>query len=279
MKIYNYLLKKKLINKKNIIKISNELRDIKIPAYKDIKSNIIFLKKNIRNTEYYKNSINILGKYSLDDYTRRYKTFKKLFKNKDVLDFGCGNGIFLKKIKDAKSYNGVELNLSNINFIKRNIKKINIKDNIEKFDKKFDIVTLFHVLEHLDNPIVYLKKIKNKLKKKGRIIIEVPSSKDILINNKFLNNNFLKFTLWSEHLMLHTKKTLITFLKDAGFKKIKVSYFQRYNLNNHLYWILFNKPSGHKRFKLVRNKKILNYYNKILVSNELTDTLLAEAIK
>jgi len=45
MKVYNYLLKTKLINKKNIIKISDELRDFKIPAFKDIKSNIIFLKK------------------------------------------------------------------------------------------------------------------------------------------------------------------------------------------------------------------------------------------
>lgn len=254
------------------------MRDFKIPAFKDIKSNIIFL-KNIHNEKYYKNVKNIRGKYSLDDDKRRYIKFKRLFKNKDILDFGCGDGGFLKKIKNAKSYNGVELNLFNVNFIKKNIKKINIKENIEKFDKKFDVITLFHVLEHLNDPIVYLKKIKNKLNNKGRIVIEVPSANDILINHKFLNNNFLKFTLWSEHLMLHTKKSLITFLKDFGFKKIKVSYVQRYNLNNHLYWFLFNKPSGHIIFKVVRNKKILNYYNKILVSNKLADTLLAEAIK
>jgi len=91
----------------------------------------------------------------LDDDKRRYIKFKRLFKNKDILDFGCGDGGFLKKIKNAKSYNGVELNLFNVNFIKKNIKKINIKENIEKFDKKFDVITVFHVLEYINDPIVY----------------------------------------------------------------------------------------------------------------------------
>ena len=51
--IYKELIKLKIINKSNLVKISNQTRDKKIPVYKDLKSKVIFLEKYTTNTKYY----------------------------------------------------------------------------------------------------------------------------------------------------------------------------------------------------------------------------------
>ena len=61
------------------------------------------------------------------------------------------------------------------------IKKIHILDNINSFKHKFDVITMFHVLEHIPYQIDTLKVLKSKLKNKGKIIIEVPHAEDFLI--------------------------------------------------------------------------------------------------
>ena len=137
---------------------------------------------------------------------------------------------------------------------------------------------MFHVLEHLPNPIQILKNLKNRLERKGRIIIEVPSSHDFLF--KFENlKNFRKFTFWSEHLILHTETSLNKFLKIAGFKNIKISHFQRYNLANHVGWFLSGKPGGHERHENLFSGEINENYKKFLEKNKTTDTLIAIASK
>jgi 2-polyprenyl-3-methyl-5-hydroxy-6-metoxy-1,4-benzoquinol methylase len=56
------------------------------------------------------------------------------------------------------------------------------KGSIEqiKSNEKFDLIILSHVLEHLLNPSVFLKKIKSILSDNGILYIEVPSLEGIL---------------------------------------------------------------------------------------------------
>ena len=136
---------------------------------------------------------------------------------------------------------------------------------------------MFHVLEHLPNQIDILKKLKNNLRKNGKIIIEVPSANDLLISLEDLKS-FKKFTFWSEHIVLHSKNSLNKILKNAGFKNIKIINFQRYNLNNHLGWFLKDKPGGHF-FKDIFDEKLNTAYEEFLVRKNKTDTLIAIANK
>ena len=62
----------------------------------------------------------------------------------------------------------VEIRPECINYIQTNIKKINVFENINSFEKKFDVITLFHVLEHLPYQIKTLKVLKSKLRNKGK---------------------------------------------------------------------------------------------------------------
>jgi 2-polyprenyl-3-methyl-5-hydroxy-6-metoxy-1,4-benzoquinol methylase len=296
--IIKELIKLKLISKTNLITLFNKTRDKRIKVKKDLKTNIIFLEKclttgryyylrkhnhenkdkkklerNIVNNEIFYNNIHIP---IINDDLRRTILFEKYLKNKDILDFGCGGGGFLKNLINYKSLSGVELSKDCINYIKKNIKKINISNDINSFDKKFDVITMFHVLEHIPQQIKILKILKSKLKKKGKIIIEVPNAKDFLILQDDLQE-FKSFTFWSEHLILHTFKSLKIFLLKAGFKNIKIEYYQRYNFSNHLHWFLKRKPRGHYLYKNSISDKLNLSYCKNLKKLGQTDTLIAIA--
>ena len=98
-----------------------------------------------------------------------------------------------------------------------------------------------------------------KIKKGGKIIIEVPHAKDILISY-FNLESFKSFTFWSEHLILHTRESISRFLTVAGFKDVEVFGIQRYPLANHFYWLKEGKPGGHNILTDLNNKDINNQY-------------------
>ena len=287
--IYKLLLEYKLIKNKNLSVFSNQTRDDKnLKSFIDKSTNIIFLEK-IKTENYYENKNTYkkdektiktrdgkLKVHLLKDSLRIIKQFKKNIKNKIILDFGCGTGEFLyNSQKIFKKGFGIEPDKSRIQYSENNKIKFfrNIKE-IEKLDLKFDSIFLFHVFEHLINPIEILIQLKSKLKKNGILIIEVPHANDLLLS-KLRLKSFVNFTLWSEHLILHTKRSLKCFLEKAGFKKNKIFFYQRYNLNNNIGWILYDKAGGHFFFKKLFNKKTNNQYGDILIKNEYTDTIFS----
>ena len=282
-----------------MITLSNRTRDKKIKVIKDLKTKIIFLEKHITTNEYYSlskyndddrkfldksikkianlktSSGNIKIPLIEDDY-RRAVQFEKNLKNKDILDFGCGWGGFLRYVKNYKSLSGIELRNECINYIQKNIKKIDISDNLNSFDKKFDIITIFHVLEHIPYQIKTLKLLKSKLKNNGKIIIEVPHAEDFLILQEELKE-FKNFTFWSEHLILHTYKSLKSILLKAGFKSVNIQYYQRYDFSNHLGWFLKRKPGGHNFYKEIISDSLNSSYCENLKKLGQTDILIAIA--
>jgi 2-polyprenyl-3-methyl-5-hydroxy-6-metoxy-1,4-benzoquinol methylase len=291
--IFLELTRLKLISKLNLITLKNETRDKKIKVIKDLKTKIIFLEKYITSDNNYKDYLRKEKKIDkkktqiklfsgniripiIDDDYRRASQFKKYFKNKDILDFGCGWGGLLSNIKNYKSLSGVELRKECVHHIKNNILNINVSDNIDSFGKKFDLITMFHVLEHMPFQIDTLKILKSKLKNKGKIIIEVPHAEDFLILQDELKE-FKNFIFWSEHLILHTCKSLKTILSKAGFKKINIQYYQRYDFSNHLGWFLKRKPGGHNFYKELISDKLNSSYCENLKKLGQTDTLIAIA--
>ncbi len=297
--IINELKNLQLISESSLTVLNKKTRDKNIRVIKDLNSKVIFLEKCITSKNYYsslnykdqdkkilkksKNKITSIKLSSgniktsvIEDDHRRATQFKKLLINKNVLDYGCGWGGFLRNSKNYKSLSGVELRKECINFIKKNIPKINISNNVNSFNKKFDIITMFHVLEHIPYQVKILKLLKSKLKPKGKIIIEVPHAEDFLILQKDLQE-FKDFTFWSEHLILHTFKSLKCILLNSGFKKIDIQYFQRYNFSNHLGWFINRKPGGHNFNKNIVSHKLNLSYCENLKKLGQTDTLIAIA--
>lgn len=206
-----------------------------------------------------------------EDDERRYQMTQKECRSKKVLDFGCGFGGYLSRIQSVSDYcAGVEL--GNEEKVYLNSKGITCKRDIDEYEESFDVVTLFHVLEHLENPKLWLEKIASHVKEGGRLIIEVPNANDALLT-LYKNKAFADFTYWSAHLILYTEETLKRLILSTGkFRPVKLDFYQRYPLSNHLYWLAYGKPGGHI-FKLFNDPVLSKAYSRVLKEEKLSDTI------
>lgn len=108
--------------------------------------------------------------------------------SKTILDIGSGTGDFLVACKNnGWQVIGIEPNDKARNFA---LQKMNLSNSIQnpfftsveeliekEINKKFDIITMWHVLEHVPNLENYIIHLEKLLKPKGRLIIAVPNYK------------------------------------------------------------------------------------------------------
>ena len=294
--IISDLKKLKLYNKSSIKILQNYTRNGKVNVLKDTKNKFLFLEKTLTSSDnYYLNKYHKIfpnkkiwkqtyyGKRikikKLNENFKRFKFLKKNIINKKVLDFGCGYGEFANKISShtKKTYVYEKSEICK-KYIKDNFKKISVLNSLSDFDNFFDSIILIHSFHYLTEPLKYLHFLKKKLKSRGKLIIEVPSSNDILLS-KFDLKEFKDFTFCIENLIWHNNITLKKFLKKAKFKKLRIYPYQRHNLNNHLGWLMYGKPGGHEYLKSFCSKKQLKDYEFFLKKNNFSDTLIAIAEK
>lgn len=150
----------------------------------------------------------------------------ELIKNKSVLDVGSVGqsqkyGLWSLMKKQAKSLLGIDIEDSNDKDI--------VKGNIEnyKFNKKFDVVIAGDLIEHLDNPGMFLDNINKCMHKDSILIITTPNAKWFTV---ILKPN-------PTHTLWHDKYTLSYLLNKHKFK---IEYF-RYYPGNKLYYNLVKR--------------------------------------
>jgi 2-polyprenyl-3-methyl-5-hydroxy-6-metoxy-1,4-benzoquinol methylase len=206
--------------------------------------------------------------------SRRADEFKEYIENKVWVDIGAGVGELVTLLKDTAA-EAVAVEINNIHredILARGIQCYKYIEDLP--NNHFDTITLFHVFEHFDKPLENLQRICEKLKVGGTLIIEVPHARDALIT-QYQHQPFINFTLRSDHLVLHTKESLLKFLEVAGLKDISVEGYQRYGLANHLYWLQHDKPGGHEHFSHLTTDQLDCEYASSLKAMDATDTLIA----
>ncbi|MCM8805113.1 MAG: class I SAM-dependent methyltransferase [Candidatus Omnitrophica bacterium] len=210
----------------------------------------------------------------------RLKRIKnELTKKTKLLEIGCGTGAFLKTISPyVNNVFGIEPDDESRQWIKEKL-NFDVVSDIENLDKgeKFDMVVMFHVLEHLPDPVNFLKKLKEIMKKRAKLIIEVPNVNDALIA-LYQVKEFCKFYYQRAHLYYFSSHTLKKVLKKAGFNNFKVNGIQRYDFSNHIRWMLTGKPGGNGYYNSVFGKKFNDEYARILIEKGYADTLWATVI-
>lgn len=123
----------------------------------------------------------IVKKIALASKLKLINSFKTADKN--LLDVGCGTGDFLLICKNnGWKVTGVEPNakarISAEDKLKReSASEIYFEINQLNNEAQFDVITLWHVLEHVPNLDIYLEALKLRLKPNGTLIVAVPNFK------------------------------------------------------------------------------------------------------
>lgn len=138
----------------------------------------------------------------------------------------------------------------------------------------YDIITIFHALEHIPDPKAILSELSEILADGGQIIVEVPNADDALLT-LYNNSPFSHFTYWGCHLFLYTAKTLQMLFNQMNLKVNYIKQIQRYPLGNHLYWLANGNPGGHQKWHFLNSPELHAAYEKQLAAIGKCDTILA----
>ncbi len=188
-----------------------------------------------------------------------------------LLDFGCGTGYFLKAAeKDGWKVTGFEPNPT-ASAIARNKQKLTVyaETSALENEKKFDAITLFHVLEHVHDLEGTLQFLINKLKQRGNLYIAVPNSNAYdaaLYKENWASldvpRHLYHFTTETMERLAKTNNLKIKAVKPMLFDSYYVSILSESYINNQNK--IFNAlKNGYKSNKLA--KKNNNYSSLLFV--------------
>ncbi len=162
-----------------------------------------------------------------------YQAFKKYFQGKKVLELGCADGAMTQwLIHDFESVTVVD---GSEVFIKEIREKINspyvtfICSLFEEYSptEKYDSILVSHILEHVDEPVLLLKRIKKWLASEGRCFISVPNADSLhrLIGVKMgmltEKDSLNEQDLLLGHKRVYTPQLLKSHIASAGYHIIK----------------------------------------------------------
>ncbi len=177
-----------------------------------------------------------------NEYDVRYARVKPyLNKSQSLLEIGCGDGLFLSKIRDDVAVaEGIELSPPQVEKV-RSMGLTCYDQMVGELTppRKYDVICMFAVLEHVPLVVEFLQHLKEFMHEKTHLIIEVPNRKNLLFNTYDVPT-FRDFYYRAIHLYYFTPKSLAKLLTDAGFK-VTTSTSQQASITNHLHWMHHGK--------------------------------------
>ena len=205
-----------------IICHSNQL--IELPEYKKAclvkcnNCNFVFAKKKPLVEDLIKHYFNYPRYTDISFITKkRYDalldSFEKYRKTNNIIDLGCSNGLFLQCAKE-RGWNvyGTEFAEECIEYCMRKGITVFKSDQLptELFNIKFDIVTSFEVIEHINNPNEEMELVTSLLRSGGIFYFTTPNFNSI---SRFILKEKWNIIEYPEHLSYYTSKTIHSLMK------------------------------------------------------------------
>ena len=164
--------------------------------------------------------------YLPQDVDRKYTArtilteISKYKKKGEILDIGCATGDFLEVAQDF-GYNatGLELSKWSVAIAQKKGLKIyceSIEAHAKRFTQKYDLVTLWGVIEHFEKPREELEYINKLLKPKGIVVLwtgDVDS-----VTSRLMGRNWWYWL--GQHIQYFTRASLKLLGEETGFRQI-----------------------------------------------------------
>jgi len=157
--------------------------------------------------------------YSLN---KKIKLIKKYFNSGSVLDIGCGTGHFLNQLSiNGFKVHGIELGDEARKFATMTF-GLSVDPGLDKLDQHlnhYDIITMWHVLEHVYTLDHYIKRIRSLLSENGILIVAVPNPDSY--DAKYYKEFWAAYDL-PRHLYHFTKKTIHLLFSKHQFEILNI---------------------------------------------------------
>ena len=147
----------------------------------------------------------------------KLKLVNKIANGKKILDYGCRVGDYLEHMqKNGYDVLGMEPNDSarKIAQSKLGESKVNSTE-IENINEKFDVITLWHVLEHIPNLHEIIEQLKKHLKENGTLVIAVPNHQSY--DAKYYGQYWAAYDV-PRHLWHFTETSMHKLFNEFGMK-------------------------------------------------------------
>lgn len=180
---------------------------------------------NAGTTEYYES---LYRDMKYPEARKEFGWSAKYLNEGNLLDVGCGYGDYSEFIQSETDYLGIDTNIESVQrgvSLGRDIKHMSIEEI--PLNEAFDNISLFHVLEHVEDPMGLIKNCHNRLKKGGRLIIALPNVNSY---SSVLYNNRLNFT--PHHISYWSIKSLHIACASNGLKLIDFTRGRENHLGN-----------------------------------------------
>lgn len=201
----------------------------------------------------------------LSQEKHRIRFFNGIKKKGSILDIGCGMGYFLYAGRRAGyEVEGMDISADSAAYVRDKLAipvKVGIVDEVDYPLESFDIITMWHFLEHAREPGKYLQKAYGWLKPDGILVVDVPNYEGM--DARKMWNNWANWSL-PYHFYHFTPGTLRRLLAKHGFDTVRdKNYFSEY-VKEMLDKTMIFKPisrlvarlfSGHSYAAAVRKQK------------------------
>lgn len=190
------------------------------------------------------------------------------------LEVGCASGYFLALARDrVASVAGIEIFPPH----RRHCEEMGIpmyESMDECGENSVDRLLAYFVLEHLNDPLPFLAQAGRVCRPGGNIVLLVPNIDDALVS-EYRIDAFRDFYFTPAHPFYYSPATLSALFEKSGFGKYEIFPKQRYDLSNHMRWMIAGESNGGGRYSHLFDQALEDAYRESLKARFKCDSLFA----